>query len=371
MSTETEEKLYWYWLANVDGVGSATREKLFRCFATAKEVFSADKELLLRTGIAEKAADALRNEKYREKLCEKFHKMQERGIYFVTKQESSFPERLKNLPGAPDWLFYRGELPKEDMPSVAIIGARECSAYGKGVAKMLASELASVGIQIVSGMARGIDGHAQRAALTCGKSFAVLGSGVDVCYPMENFTLYEQLEKKGGILSEYVPKTLPRAFYFPQRNRILSGLADGVVVVEARQKSGTLITVECALAQGKEVFAVPGRLGEPLSAGCNALIRQGAHLVETSRDILEVLWRCHPKMVNSQKKIKNKFFLEEAEKIVYAYLRLEPRHIEELFYDMDFALPKLSQILFSLEAKGIVYSPAQGYYALCTLQEEI
>ncbi len=359
-----EEKLCLYWLSKVEEAGSAARERLFQHFGCARAAFEAGKETLLRTGLPERAVHGLLNLKYREGLAEEFHKLEERDIYFVTKQEAVFPERLRMIPQSPDWLFYRGRLPAEELPAVAVVGARECSVYGRGIAELLAAELAEAGVQIISGMARGVDGFAQKAAAKHGSSFAVLGSGVDICYPLQNYRLYEQLPKRGGILSEYPPGSPGLPYHFPQRNRIIAGLADGLVVVEARKKSGTLITVDFALEQGKEVFAVPGRIGDPLSAGCNELIRQGACLVEQSSDILELLLGWLPERPNSQKNRKNKFFLEEPEKIVYAYLRLEPRHIEELMGDVDFSLPELSRILFSLEAKGLVYSPAGNYYSL-------
>lgn len=361
---EKNEKQYWYWLAKVEEAGSAARKRLLQSFGSAREIFFAKEDALARTGIPEKTVRALFSAKYREGVFEEFHKLKERDIYFVTKGEEAFPERLRQLEGSPDFLFYRGELPREEQPSVAIVGARECSAYGRGVARMLAGELAGAGVAVISGMARGIDGQAQAQALRYGKSYAVLGCGVDVCYPLENFSLYEELAKKGGILSEYPPGAPGLAFHFPMRNRIISGLADGLVVVEARKKSGTLITVECALEQGKDVFAVPGRIGEPLSEGCNELIRQGACLATCSADILEELMKHYPEGANLKKFEKNNFSLEDAEKIVYAYLRLEPRHIEELLSCVDFSVPELMEILFSLEGKGAVYSPAKNYYAL-------
>jgi DNA processing protein len=360
---DEKEKQYWYWLAKVEEVGGSARKKLFEVFGSAKEVFAAKESALRRAAISEKAVRALFSPRYREGVFEEFHKLQERHIYFVTKDEAAFPKRLKTIPDAPDFLFYRGELPSEEKPSVAIVGARECSSYGRGIAQMLAEELAGAGVQIISGMARGVDGHAQRAALNFGKSFAVLGCGVDLCYPMENFSLFEELIKKGGIMSEYAPGSPSTAWHFPMRNRILSGLADGLVVVEARKKSGTLITVECALDQGRDVFAVPGRIGEPLSEGCNELIRQGACMVMGSGDILFELLRHYPESQNLKKLEKNKFLLEDTEKIVYAYLRLEPRHIEEILFSVEFPLPELMKILFSLEAKGLIYSPAGNYYA--------
>ncbi|MDE6874595.1 MAG: DNA-processing protein DprA [Lachnospiraceae bacterium] len=360
---EHSEKQYWYWLSKVEEAGGAARRKLFAAFGSAREIFFAKETALLRAGITEKAVRALLSEQYRRGVFEEFHKLRERDIYFITKDEQAFPGRLRELEDGPDYLFYRGELPEDDVPSVAIIGARECSSYGRGVARLFAGELAGAGIQIISGMARGVDGQAQAAALSYGKSYAVLGCGVDICYPAENFSLYEELSAKGGILSEYPPGTAALPFHFPMRNRIISGLADGLVVVEARKKSGTLITVDYALEQGKDVFAVPGRIGEALSEGCNELLRQGASLVTGSADILEELMKHYPAGTNLKKLEKNKFLLEDAEKIVYAYLRLEPRHIEELLPDVGCPLPELMKILFSLEAKGAVYSPAGNYYA--------
>ena len=365
-----EEKEYWYWLSKIEEVGFAARKALFRCFSSPREVFFAGEKILSKIeGLNDKTRKALLSEKYRNGFIEEFHKLKTKNIYFVTKQEPDFPERLRKIPQAPDFLFYRGRLPDAEAPAVAIIGARECSAYGRGIAMEFAEQLSMTGIHIISGMARGIDGYAQRAAIRYGKSYAVLGCGVDICYPIENFRLYEELEEKGGILSEYPPGSPGTAWHFPMRNRLISGLSDGIVVVEARKKSGTLITVEHALDQGKDVFAVPGRLKESLSEGCNELIRQGACPVLGSADIIEELLKHYPKIGNTTSKEKkfegkNNFLLEQQEKIVYAYLSLEPRHIEELIREFHMELPELMKILFSLETKGMIYSPAGNYYAV-------
>lgn len=173
--------------------------------------------------------------------------------------------------------FYRGKLPDENEPAVAVIGARECSEYGRYVAEELGQYLGRAGIQVISGMARGIDGISQQAALSAGgTSYGVLGCGVDICYPAQNRRLYEELLEKGGLLSTYAPGTKPLPQHFPPRNRIVSGLSDALIVIEARQKSGTLITVDMALEQGRDVYVVPGRLTDRLSDGCNHLLTQGA-----------------------------------------------------------------------------------------------
>lgn len=208
----------------------------------------------------------------------------------VERGERDYPARLLEIPDPPERLYVLGKLPEEKVPSVAIIGARECSEYGNYVAARLGECMGRNGIQVVSGMARGIDGIGQTAALDAGgSSFAVLGSGVDVCYPARNRRLYERLRERGGVLSEYPPGTPALSRNFPPRNRIVSGLADAVVVVEAREKSGTLITVDMALEQGKEVYAVPGRVTDALSSGCNRLVKLGAAVLLDPEELAEEL----------------------------------------------------------------------------------
>ncbi|MCM1192793.1 MAG: DNA-processing protein DprA [Butyrivibrio sp.] len=209
-------------------------------------------------------------------------------IRVLERQDKEYPRRLREIPGAPKRLYVLGKLPEEQIPTVAVIGARDCSEYGKYVAAGLGAALGRSGIQVVSGMARGIDGISQEAALDAGgSSFAVLGSGVDVCYPAGNRQLYEKLKEGGGILSEYPPGTPPVSGHFPPRNRIVSGLSDAVVVVEAREKSGTLITVDMALEQGREVYVVPGRVTDSLSSGCNRLLKLGAGLLLNREEFIE------------------------------------------------------------------------------------
>ena len=238
----------------------------------------------------------------------------ERGIGFTCLEDNDFPSRLRDIPNRPYGLFCLGQLPDENTPAVAIIGARSCSGYGREQARVFAQKLALRGVNVISGMARGVDGIAGRAAAEAavwtpaasedaleagrntgspspvGRSFAVLGGGVDVIYPKENRELYQMLVRDGGVLSETPPGTQPRAPLFPRRNRLISGLADIVLVIEARQKSGTFITVDCALEQGREIFALPGRVSDALSNGCNHLIKQGAGIACAPEDILESLF---------------------------------------------------------------------------------
>lgn len=211
-------------------------------------------------------------------------------IRYICALEDEFPEKLRGIPNAPHGIYVKGRLPDPEKKTVSIIGARNNSEYGRGAAEYFAKELSKHGVQIVSGMARGIDGISQSAALASGgSSFGVLGCGIDVIYPPENRKLYETILEKGGIISEYPPGMSPRAALFPQRNRIISAFSDILLVIEARQKSGTSITVRCALEQGRDIFAVPGRITDPLSHGCNKLIADGAGIATCPGDILEAL----------------------------------------------------------------------------------
>ena len=198
-------------------------------------------------------------------------------VVYYHKRDKAYPERMRPYPDMPAGIYTKGRLPFEGVPSAAIVGARACSVYGRVQARRYARELAAAGVQIISGLATGVDAAAHEGALEGGGvTFAVLGCGVDICYPKENYPLMRRmLEHGGGILSEFEPGEEPAAWHFPQRNRIISALADLVLVVEARKRSGSLITADYALEQGKSVYALPGRVNDPLSEGCNRLIAQG------------------------------------------------------------------------------------------------
>lgn len=211
-------------------------------------------------------------------------------IRVIHETDSDYPERLKAITGRPSSIYVCGALPDDNVPSAAIVGARMCSGYGRAAAYEFGKVLSANGVQIISGMAAGIDSCSQEGALDGGgKSYAVLGCGVDICYPKRSEVLYRRLQDAGGLISEQPPGTKPLPYYFPERNRIISGLADVVIVVEAKAKSGSLITVDFALSQGKSVYAVPGRVGDALSDGCNYLIAQGAGIAYAPKAILDEL----------------------------------------------------------------------------------
>lgn len=276
---QEKEQIEGFLLCNIRGVGAAGIRRLMQETESAEEIFRLPEERLALLLGKKRAACFLAGveEKKRKAAQRRYFQMKEKGIFFLPCWDSCYPVRLKQLADAPVCLYGKGKLPAAEKKVVAVVGARECSGYGYEAAKYFAGGLAEKGVVIVSGMARGVDGAAQTAALEAGGiSVGVLGCGVDICYPPENRELYERLEKEGCLLSEYPPGTEPKASLFPPRNRIISGLSDMVLVTEAREKSGTLITVDMALEQGREVFAVPGRITDRLSYGCNRLIRNGA-----------------------------------------------------------------------------------------------
>lgn len=286
MITENE---YAHWLFNVPGLGNRSIDKLLCSGMNCKEIYEADvKEF---KGILTPARiKSLENSKSSWDFELEAKKLKDKGISFIPRIDKRFPEKLKNIPDPPFAIYVKGNLPDPKKPSVAIIGARLCSDYGRQMARTFGRGLALAGVQVISGMARGIDGISQKAALEAGgNSYGIVGCGADYIYPPENKPIYDQLCLSGGVISEYPPGTEPKANFFPMRNRIISGLADIVLVIEAREKSGTQITVDTALEQGREVLAVPGRVTDRLSDGCNLLISQGAGVAISVSDVLERL----------------------------------------------------------------------------------
>ena len=284
---------YRYFFACIRELGGKAMLRLRDKYGDEKNIFeNAGKETVENGMLTEKqfeAFDAAREKNDLDTAYEKFLRYGN-GMKLVTLGMDLYPEKLKDIPGLPYNLFYYGELPDDNCASVAIVGARNCSSYGYDMAGYFGRELAKAGVQIISGMASGIDGISQQEALDFGaKSYGILGSGADICYPASNRRLYEKLKEEGGSISEYPPGTNPVAANFPIRNRIISGLSDIVLVVEAKMRSGTSITVNMALEQGRDVYAVPGRNTDELSRGCNKLIRDGAGIATDAECILEQL----------------------------------------------------------------------------------
>ncbi len=380
---EVQEK-YWHWLHGLTGITQKEKEELLMFCPEVEAWYEAARKKQVKELLGPCCEETQKQKERMNRVIEfleddarrglsekSYENLKKEGINMTYRGAENYPERLKHIFLPPLVLYYFGELPREDKPSLAVIGARNCSVYGEEIAAGFAGQLSRAGIQIISGMARGIDAAAQRTAINeTGSAYAVLGSGVDVCYPRENKRLYTSLTERGGVISEEVPGTAPASWNFPKRNRIISGLSDAVFVVEARENSGSLITVSYALEQGKEIYAVPGRIYEKLTEGTNRLIQEGAYLVREPADILQGFMgkfeTFSPKSEGAEKNFEKnkKLLLASREKIVYACLSLRPKHIEELQEETGISLPELTGLLFDMEMKHYIKQPLKNYFII-------
>ena len=286
----------------------------------------------------------------------------EERIRQISSKSAEYPQKLNNYPKMPEILFAKGNLPDAKKPTAAIVGARACSPYGRIQAFRYAKILSSAGVQIISGMAYGIDAEAHKGALEGGTpTYAVLAGGVDICYPSGNRPLYDRiLRENGGILSEQPPGMRARNYFFPARNRIISGLADLVLIVEAREKSGSLITAQWALDQGKIVYAVPGAVNEALSMGCHKLIYDGAGIAYSPEILLRELGlNCENKVKSPE---KNDLGLASDLKLVESCLDVRPQSTDFLIQKTGLPPEKIGSLLLELKLSGLVREIGRHYY---------
>lgn len=382
---------YAYWLGNINGVGRATAKKLLEVFASPMEVYSAGEKALsqvVNSTVAEAIIEAQKQE-----IRALYEALLEKNIRFIPFYHPDYPKRLQDIPDAPYALYVKGKLPEDNKRSVAIVGARNCSAYGRYVAETFAKELARQNIQIISGLAAGVDGLAQNAAIEAGgQTYGVLGCGVDICYPAYHKPLYEKVIESGGMISTYPLGRQPQPVLFPPRNRIISGLSDVVLVVEARKKSGTLITVDMALEQGREVYVVPGRITDRLSDGCNNLLCQGAGAAlspeQFMQELEETVWREEGEKTKTDKNsasqknpnisnIKSSFNakmqtsnLLPQEKALLSLLDFYPISLDQIYMTAqttpilcELTLSQMMEMLLLLSMQGFVNNEG-GYYML-------
>ncbi|MDP2683321.1 MAG: DNA-processing protein DprA [Deltaproteobacteria bacterium] len=365
MSSEIK---YWLGLGQVKGVGNVTYKTLIDEFHDPETVFEAPlKRLEEIPGIGKKTAANIKSFKEWDWVEKEISLIEKQDVVFLTLRHSDFPKALLSIPDPPPYLYVKGTICKKDENAIAVVGTRIPTQYGISAAEGISRELAGSGITIVSGMARGIDTAAHRGALAAnGRTIAVLGSGIDVIYPSDNKKLYEQIISNGAVVSEFPIGMSPLAENFPQRNRIISGLVKGVLVVEASEKSGSLITAGLALDYGRDVFALPGNITSFKSKGANKLIKQGAKLVEDARDILEELsisgtgmtgagLKPVPAVPDSLRKIQADLSSEE-EKIMS--LLDEPSFIDTIIQRTGLPTQKVSALLLDMELKGLVQQQA-------------
>ncbi len=357
---------YWVGLSLVPEVGPVMSRKLISQIGSPEEIFRAgEDDLLAIRGLSKEKADSIRAFRRWDRVEEIVNVTEKEGIRIVGYQDQSYPEVLREVAGAPMILYMKGDYCREDRFGIAVVGSRKHTHYGEVVTRKISGELATSGFTIISGMARGIDTLAHESALGAGgRTIAVLGSGLDVYYPSENKGLMEKITLSGCAISEFPPGTMPDRENFPRRNRLISGLALGVLVVEATSQSGSLITANYGLEQNKEVFAVPGQITSRNSDGTNGLIRQGAKLVLGSEDIIEEL---APVLRGFIRKAdcRPPAEISEDEGRICGFLTREPKHIDLIAREGALPVHAALNLLLSLELKGVVrQSGGKRFYLL-------
>ena len=347
--------LYFY-LSHVPEISAAAADEIALEFESVDNLKKADELDIYRCqSLKNKTIDSLRkvlaDDSY---IYRRWENLEKAKVRYVGKDSEEYPPALRHIAIPPMGLYVKGNLPDNNVKKIAIVGARMCTPYGMSVARSIAKSITEAGGVVISGMARGIDSHSHEGALRAsGRTFAVLAGGVDVIYPKENKRLYEEiLEYGGGIISEHYIGEEPLRNMFPQRNRIISALSDAVIVIEARRKSGSLLTANYAMDQGKDLYALPGKITDELSQGTDELIRQGAFCIASVEKLLFDLGLKYYE--ENELSVENKIVLENEESLVYSVLRLTPKGLDEISCETGLSLTKVINILASLRAKGYV-----------------
>lgn len=348
-------------LHSIPGLGNRTIWKIKNHFGSFKAFYQADNYTLHASFLDKPIINAILKKRDTDpELC--LQEYEKHGVNIVCWDEPLYPPNLRHISNPPYTLYYQGDLEITRLPCLAIVGSRTATNYGRITAYKLAHELAASGMVIVSGLARGIDSEAHRGALQGGKTIAVLGCGLDIIYPRENKNLYKEIINSGVVISEFPLKTRPEPSNFPMRNRIISGLSKGVVVVEAKEKSGALITADYALEQGRDVFAVPGPINSKTSVGPNNLIKQGAKLITGIEDILEEYYDIN-QITGLVSQGQLPFYnYNEQEKLVLDVIAHHSLHFDEVLRTTGLNIGALSTLLFKLEMEGIIKSLPGNYY---------
>lgn len=346
------ERLYWVAFSRIKGIGAVRFQSLLNFFGSAEAAWRATPADLAAAGLSLKLVERVVVARATTDLEAYGEQIEAQGIRILTWQDASYPARLKDISQPPPVLYLTGHLTPEDHWAVAIVGTRAVTAYGRQVTEELSSALARSGVTVVSGLARGVDAIAHTAALKSGgRTLAVLGSGVDKIYPPEHRQLAAKIVNQGAVLSDYPPGTPPDSSNFPPRNRIISALSLAVVVVEAAETSGALITAEFAADQGREVFAVPGSIFAPQSKGANRLIANGARPLLSPQDVLTALDLTRN---IERREIRRVAPSDATESMLYNALKNEPLHVDDLRALTGLPIEKVSAALTLMELKGMV-----------------
>ncbi|KQC06924.1 MAG: hypothetical protein APR62_07295 [Smithella sp. SDB] len=365
---------YWIALKSITGIGNITFLALIDKFGSLPAIFSASISKLVEIpGISKNIATAITGFKNWSKVEEELELLDKNKIHIITCHDELYPAKLLNINDRPPLIYVRGNLSNEDI-NIAVVGSRMASTYGRYTTERISRELALKGLTVVSGMARGIDSTAHRGAITAhGRTIAVLGSGMDIIYPPENKKLFDDIIQNGAVISEFPLGTPPLSANFPTRNRIISGMSYGVVIVEAGEKSGSLITARLALEQGREVFAVPGSIDSASSRGTNKLIKQGAILIENVDDILEEiipqieikksLNSTHP--AGSEKINKESHeTLTQFDQKIFESISKGHIHIDDIISNTGFPSAGILSALTNMELRGIIEQHPGKFFSL-------
>jgi DNA processing protein len=363
VTKQLERWRHWLALRLVRGVGNVTYRELLERFQSPEVILKTPVPALIDAGIHAAVAQAIAAFDQWKVVEIELQKLTQANTHLVTCSDDSYPVNLTHLHDPPPFLYVRGDVLPADRFAIAVVGSRSASTYGRTVARALARELAEKGVTVVSGLARGVDAEAHRATIAAGgRTLAVLGSGVDVIYPSEHRGLAQEVTTHGALLSEFSLGTKPDAMHFPYRNRVISGLALGTVVVEANEKSGSLITARCALEQNREVFAVPGNVTSDRSRGPHRLIKEGAKLVEGVEDILSEI---APALVSTPSPSPTPSIdLDLYEQQLVALFGDDPVHVDVLISKSGLGAPRVLEILLGLELKGGVMQLPGTRFAL-------
>lgn len=356
----TEAHRYWIAFHHVPYIGPVRTHRLLDHFGSLEAAWGADPRRL-RAVLDERSCDALVRTRAALDLDRVLERLDRAGVSVITIDDAAYPRLLREVHAPPTVLYVKGGLLPDDDRAVAIVGTRRATRYGADVAARLAGDLAQAGVTIVSGLARGIDGAAHQAALEAGgRTIAVFGTGILEIYPPQHRNLAARIEASGALISDYAPDRTVEAANFPARNRIISGLSRGVIVVEAPARSGALITADFAADQGRDVLAVPGSIFSAASAGCNQLLRDGARVVTSAQDVLDELGLAQrPVAAETQQSL----LLPEEDRRLLAVLNAEPQHIDEIAEKLARPGPTVSAMLLTLELQGLVRNVGAQHYA--------
>ena len=360
---------YEYWLSQIPYIGSATIQKLLSRYGTPEQIYRASAAELaedkLLTGRQLTSLERSRCGQALHKIDRDLELMKRQKIRLITSGSSEYPESLRHIANPPYSLFVKGRLPDPDRPCLAVVGGRTTSYAARSFAAKIGRELAEHGIGVVSGLARGIDVAAQQGVLSIpgGVTYGILGCGIDQCYPEENMEPYMLMQQQGGVISEFAPGVRPVAANFPMRNRLISGLSRGILVIGARENSGSLITVSHALEEGKDIFVVPGNVWDPGFEASNRLLKEGAVPVTGIRDILDGMGIFVDEDISSTKDrvVKN---LTGEEARIYELLGLSPVHISQICEALQMSVPQVLQVIHGLLGRGIVREEGNHYYTV-------